>query len=93
MTVHGTEGWIEVEIPFNAPIDRPCKLLYTHQDQAEEILLETCNQYTLEVDAFAEAILQNGPVPFPLADAEANLNVIEAVFNSAETNSWVTMRG
>jgi predicted dehydrogenase len=91
VTIHGTDGWIEVEIPFNAPIDRPCKLLYGHQDEVEEILLETSNQYTLEVDAFAEAILQNGQVPIPLSDAEANLNVIDAVFKSAESNSWITV--
>jgi predicted dehydrogenase len=93
VTIHGTKGSLEVEIPFNAPIDRPCKLLYNHENQSEEILLETSNQYTLEVDAFAEAILQNGPVPTPLSDAEANLRVIDAVFKSAETNSWVTPGG
>jgi predicted dehydrogenase len=91
VTVHGTSGSIEVEIPFNAPTDRPCKLFYRHGDELDEILIDTCDQYALQADAFAEAILWNQPVPVSLDDAVANMKVIEAAFTSAKSESWVTL--
>lgn len=91
VTIHGTTGSIEVEIPFNAPTDRPCKLFYRHGGELDEILLDTCDQYALQADAFAEAILWNQPVLVPLDDAVANMKVIEAVFTSAQSESWVSL--
>jgi predicted dehydrogenase len=91
VTIHGTSGSIEVEIPFNAPTDRPCRLFYRHDSELEEILLDVCNQYALQADAFAEAILWNQPVPVPLDDAVANMRVIEAAFTSAQSESWVSL--
>ena len=50
----------------------------------EEMLFDTCDQYTLQADAFGRAILEDTPVPTPLADAVANMRVIERIFTSAE---------
>jgi predicted dehydrogenase len=92
VNIYGTTGRIEIEIPFNAPSDRPCRMwLQTSGasgDKVEEIHLEVCNQYTLQADAFGRAILENQPVPTPLSDAVANMRVIERVFVSAETSGW-----
>ena len=89
VNIFGTEGRIEIEIPFNAPPDRPCKLWYQHEDAIEEILLDTCNQYTLQGDMFAQAVLNDTPVPTPIADAVANMQAIEAVFRSSKTGEWI----
>jgi len=89
VNIFGTDGRIEIEIPFNAPPDRPCKLWYQHEDAIEEILLDTCNQYTLQGDMFAQAVLNDTPVPTPIADAVANMQVIEAVFRSSKTGEWI----
>lgn len=92
VNIFGTTGRIEIEIPFNAPSDRPCRMwLQTSGesgDKVDEIHLEVCNQYTLQADAFGRAILENQPVPTPLSDAVANMRVIERVFVSAETSGW-----
>ena len=48
----------------------------------------TCDQYTLQGDAFSRAILENTPVPVPLEDAIANMSVIDAVFRSAASHQW-----
>jgi predicted dehydrogenase len=92
VNIFGTTGRIEIEIPFNAPSDRPCRIwLQTSGpagDHTEEIQLDTCNQYTLQADAFGRAILEDRPVPTPLEDAVANMRVIERVFVSAETSGW-----
>jgi predicted dehydrogenase len=90
--IFGTAGRIEIEIPFNAPADRPCRIWVQAGQQAdspiEEMKFDTCNQYTLQADAFARAIFENTPVPTPLADAVANMRVIERVFQSAENEAW-----
>lgn len=88
----GTSGRIEIEIPFNAPSDQPCRmwvqLLTPRGTPTEEIRCDTCDQYTLQADAFARAILDDTEVPTPLADAVANMRVIDRVFASAKTNAW-----
>ncbi|MBN2088819.1 Gfo/Idh/MocA family oxidoreductase [candidate division KSB1 bacterium] len=87
--IFGTEGRIEIEIPFNAPFDRPTRLWLQQGDQFEEIQFEICNQYTIQGDRFSLAIINDSPVPTPLDDAIANMRVIEAVLESGKTNGWV----
>jgi predicted dehydrogenase len=91
VNIFGTTGRIEIEIPFNAPPDRPCRMwLQTSSEfgSAEEIRFEVCDQYTLQADAFARAILDDTPVPTPLADAIANMRAIERVLASAGSGTW-----
>jgi predicted dehydrogenase len=87
--VFGTEGRVEIEIPFNAPPDRPCRLWHQHGPATREMQVETCDQYTIQGDLFSKAILDDSPVPTPLEDAVANMGVIEAVFLSAKRGTWV----
>jgi predicted dehydrogenase len=93
VNIFGTTGRIEIEIPFNAPTDRPCRMwvqIGSDSDAPpEEIVFDVCDQYTLQADAFARAILDDTPVPTPLADAVANMSVIERVFASAEQQKWM----
>ena len=58
---------------------------------SEEIYFAAVDQYTLQADAFAEAILKNKSVPTPLADAIGNMAIIDAIKLSAEKNNWVTL--
>ncbi len=91
VNIFGTRGRIEIEIPFNAPPDKPCRMwLQTGAEfgPAEEIHFDVCDQYTLQADAFARAILDDQPVPTPLADAIANMRVIERVVASAGSGTW-----
>jgi len=95
INVFGTKGRIEVEIPFNAPNDRPCRILI---DDGRDLFgsgiaieaLPICDQYTLQGDAFSKAIIDNTAVPVPLEDAIKNMAVIEAVFRSAESGKAET---
>ncbi len=89
----GTRGRIEIEIPFNAPNDRPCKIfvddggdLFGKDISVEEI--PTCDQYTVQGDVFSRAIREGGEVPVTLEDAVRNMAVIEAVFRSGESGRW-----
>ena len=94
--VLGTTGRIELQIPFNAPADRPCTVildsgadLFGGGRQSFEIA--TCNQYTIQGDLFSRAIIANEPVPSPLEDAVRNMACIDAIFRSAETGRWVSL--
>ena len=86
--IFGTEGRIEIEIPCNAPPDRPCRLWHQRGAKIDEIVCDVCDQYTLQGDAFARAILDDTPVPTPLDDAVGNMRVIEAVLASARSGTW-----
>jgi predicted dehydrogenase len=91
----GAKGRIELEIPVNVAPDRPTRLLI---DSGADlfgggITVETfpiCDQYTLQGDAFAKAILENTEVPVPVEDSIRNMAVIEAIFRSATTSQWET---
>ena len=90
MNIYGTEGRIEIEIPFNAPWDRPCKVWHQRGSEEPELFeLETANQYTLQGDLFSKAVLEDTDVPTPIENAVANMRVIEAIFASAEEGRWV----
>jgi predicted dehydrogenase len=91
VNIFGTEGRIEIEIPFNAPPDQSCRIWHQQGDKLEEIVFELCDQYTIQGDLFSQAILNKTEVPTPLADSVYNMRVLDAVINSAETDSWVTL--
>ena len=87
--IFGTEGHIEIEIPVNAPPDKPCRLWLTRRGETEEVVFDVCNQYTIQGDLFSQAVLNNTDVPTPLEDAVHNMQAIEAIFESAKTGTWV----
>jgi predicted dehydrogenase len=89
----GTTGRVELEIPFNAPIDRPCRILVdrtgeVHGDGIEYLEVDVCNQFTLQAEAFANAILDDRPQPAPLEDAVANMACVDAIVHSSMTGRW-----
>lgn len=89
VNIFGTEGRVEIEIPFNAPPDRPCKLWLQRGSAVEEIVLETVNQYMLQGDAFSRAIIDNTPSPTPLEDAVANMKVMGDILESSKHATWI----
>lgn len=85
--IFGTTGRIEIEIPFNAPPDRPTRIFVN--GAAEEF--PTCDQYTLQADHFAQAILNQAPLAVPLEDSLANMQAIDALFRSAQSGASVSL--
>lgn len=91
MLAFGTDGRIEIEIPFNAPPDRPCKMWLQTVTGTQHLEMPVCDQYTLQGDRFSKAILEDLPVPTPLSDAVANLRVIDAVQRSSRDRGWTAV--
>ena len=93
MNLIGTKGRIEIEIPFNAPNDRPCRIFIDDGGDltGKTISTETfpvSDQYTLQGDLFSRAIREDLEVPVPVSDGVKNMAVIEAAFRSAESGRW-----
>jgi len=89
----GTKGRIDVEIPFNAPTDRPTRIFI---DDGKDLFgaglgtetFPVCNQFTIQADLFSIAVREHKEVVNPLEDAICNMAVIEAVFRSADSGKW-----
>ena len=93
MQILGAAGRIEIEIPFNAPPDRPCRIFVDDGSQlgdasARVETFDVVNQYTLQGDLFARAIREGEPLPFPLEDAVSNMRVLDAVFRAGRSGRW-----
>jgi predicted dehydrogenase len=96
MQILGTTARIEVEIPFNAPPDRVCRILVDDGTQfaggsAEVIEFPATDQYAVQADRFSDAIRGRGAVPVSIEDAIANMAVIDAIFEAAEGRRWVPL--
>ena len=87
--IYGTKGRISVPIAFNIPPDRPTEILLIAGGKPpvapniERLTFPTVDQYTIQAEVFAAAVLDGVEPPFPATDAVANLRVIEQIFASA----------
>jgi predicted dehydrogenase len=88
VNICGTEGMVEIEIPFNAPADQPCRLWHKRGNEIEEMVFDVCDQYTLQGDQFALAVINDTEVPTSLEDAVANMKVIDNIVKSAASGTW-----
>ena len=84
----GDKGRLEVEIPFNAPPDRPCRMFVddgrdVFGSGVETIEIPTCDQYRVQADEFALAVRNGGPAPYPLEMSIRNMVILEAIVRSA----------
>ena len=85
--ITGTAGRVEIEIPFNAPVDRSCSIrIQRGAFLGGKVDVETfhANQYALQADDFSAAVEGNAAPATSLEDAARNIRVIEALFQSAE---------
>jgi predicted dehydrogenase len=88
VNIIGTTARIEIEIPFNAPPDKPTRSWLHTKEESREYIFDSVDQYTLQGDLFSQAILHDQPVPAPLEDAVNNMKVIEAIVASGKTGEW-----
>ena len=94
--VCGTSKRIEIEIPFNAPLGGSTKV---HTDDGKRLdggstsseVIPACDMYTLEIDAFSQAVRGEMPLPYGVEDAILNMRVIDALFASENTGAWVNV--
>lgn len=94
MTFLGTQGRLEVTLPFNPPAEIPTQIWFDDGSSAPVSLasrqdIEPCAQYRLAGEAFAQAALKQAPTPVPMEWSLANMAVIDAAFESAKSGHVV----
>lgn len=83
--IYGSEGEVEIEVPFNIPADRETRIFVTSghgkplEPKTTTVMFEASDVYAIQAELFANAVLDDLPVPVPVSDAVANMRVIEAV--------------
>ncbi len=92
--IFATKASVDIEVPFNPLPDRAARIAIdrTGDFTGSGITIEqfpVCNQYTLQGDAFSQAIRESGQPPTPLSDSLANMRVIDAIFEAGRTHAWV----
>ena len=93
----GTKGRVEIEIPFNAPPDRACRIFIDIGGKLDGSSIRTeempvCDQYQIQGDLFSQAVKGEGEVPVPLEESFKNMAVIDAVFASARSGAWSALK-
>ena len=83
----GTDGRIEIEIPFNAPPAQACRYWIDSANALDgsglrAVTLPLADQYQLQVEAFSNAVRSELPDARGLDDAVATMRIIDALFAS-----------
>ena len=91
--VFGATGRLEVQIPTNTGTEHATNLYVdrTGDLTGSGLSVESfgpLDQYTLQGDAFARAILDDGPVPVPLEQSLRIQAILDALFLSAASHQW-----
>ena len=93
MHLIGTEGRIELHMPFDAPHEGPCRIIiddgrFRHGASAIVETLDVADQYTIQGDLYSQAIRTGEALAIPLEDSLGNMRVIDALFRSAQSGGW-----
>jgi predicted dehydrogenase len=98
VSVSGTEGRVEVAQPFRRA-DLPMKIVVDRSDggdypsTTESIQVPGAWQYALMAEHFADAVLNDIPLAYTLQDSLGNMQVIDALKESARTGKKVALGG
>ena len=88
----GDLGSLYLARPFYNDSSEPVQRIVITRNREQEIIeVPDHNHYSAMGDAFALSIFNDEPVPTPLADAIANMQVVDAIFTSAAERRWVSL--
>jgi predicted dehydrogenase len=88
VTAFGTAGTLSVEVPFNMYGDYPGHVTVITGIGERVISTEIADQYRVEFDSFAEAVINKTAVPVPISDGIANMAALDALFASSASGTW-----
>ena len=90
VNIMGTKGRIEIEIPFNAPPDRPNRYFLQGMEMnvGEWTELPVSDQYQLQAEAFGRVVRGRQKPFWGVEDAIQNMKIIDALFRSEKSRKW-----
>jgi predicted dehydrogenase len=94
----GTSRRMWCDVPFNAIPGEVSRLRIDDGSDLKGSGIATeefvaCDQYTIQGDLFSRAIREGSRPPVPLEDSVRNMEVIDALFRSAESGRWEEVIG
>ncbi len=94
--VVGTKARAEIVIPFNAPQNEATAILVDEGHTpdghlARREVIDPCDQYGEQAEAFAQSILKGEPLPYGIDDAIQSMRVLDAIFASEKSGGWVSV--
>ncbi len=87
--INGSRGYISILIPFSIFPDVPAKVSVTTDIGTRILEFFPVDHYGLEFEAFSLSIRNKKPAPIPHDDIVYNQKVLDALFESAKTKSWI----
>ena len=93
--IFGTRGRFEIQIPFNAPPDRPTRLFVDDGSDVNGGGIETIGVPGVRpVHDSGRPLLARDPRPasrrpYPLEDSIQNMRILDALVRSVEEKRWV----
>jgi predicted dehydrogenase len=94
VNIMGTRGRIEIEIPFNAPPDRPNRLFVQSMEMNEGAWHDfpISDQYQLQAEAFGRVIRKEEKHLWGIEDAITNMKILDTLFRSGKTGKFEKVR-
>lgn len=88
--IMGTKGRIEVEVPFNAPPDKPNRIFVQGMEMnvGEWVSYPVSDQYMLQAEAFGRAVRKEEKLVWGVEDAIQNMKIIDAFFKAGKSGKW-----
>jgi predicted dehydrogenase len=90
VNILGTKGRIEVEIPFNAPPDKPNRYFVQGMTMNEGRWYElpVSDQYQRQAEDFGRVVRGRQKPAWGVEDAIQNMRIIDAFFRSEKSGRW-----
>jgi predicted dehydrogenase len=93
INISGTKQRLELLVPFSPAPDAAATFLLDDGalaggDGARRESVPPCDQYLLQVEAFARAIRGDIVLPYGVDDAVKNMRVIDALYRSESSGKW-----
>ena len=89
----GTEGRLELPVPFNPLPDEKSKIYIwndvKHPSENPKIIeIPKSDQYKIQIEAMNNSIQNKAQFPFGLEDSYKNMKIIDAIINSSKSGKW-----
>jgi predicted dehydrogenase len=96
VVILGSEGRIEVAVPFTPQKDHACRIVIDSGasldgSSAEFEEFAPVDQYLLQCEGAAAIFRDEAQQEFPIEDAIANMRVIDALYRSGGSGCWETV--
>ena len=92
----GTQGRLEVPVPFNPMADQKSKIFLwndvKHPSQEPSLIeIKEADQYQKQIETMNKCILNKKPFPYDIEDSYRNMIIIDSIFKSSQTGYWVSI--